>query len=114
MKKLPPHWHDVYPAGTKEGDEEFTFFIALTRHPKKLPWRSTSMLVKETGLSPEKVDRLIAKYEKLGMIFINPKNDTQWGYWELNQELVPEQKISIRDKDHIERLGRKGIEYKID
>ena len=113
MQKNPPKWTDVYPAGTKEGDEEYAFFIALTRHPKKYTWRSTSSLAKEAGLSRERVDQLLQKYEKLGMVFINPKNDEQWGYWELNPELVPNQPMSIRDKDQAERLNKKGIEYEV-
>lgn len=113
MKKLPSKWTDVYPAGTREGDEEYAFFIALTRHPKKYTWRSTSSLAKEASLTRERVDKLLQKYEKLRMVIINPKNDEQWGYWEFHQELLPDEPMSIRDKDQTERLNKKGLEYEV-
>ena len=80
-KKYPHKWVNIYPQGTKEGDEEQKFFIALARHPKYV-WRSTSALTKESGLSSERVDEIIVKYYNKGMIFQNPKNEDQWGYWE--------------------------------
>ena len=77
----PPKWTNVYPQGSKEGDEESKFFIALGRNPK-FKWRSVSAIAKETGLSQKRVEEIVAKYYTNGMVLQNPKNEDQWGYWE--------------------------------
>jgi hypothetical protein len=74
-------WWEVYPKGTKEGDEESRFFCALSRHPE-FKYRSVEKLSEEAGLTPVRVDEIIAKYASAGMIFPNPKDPEQWGYWE--------------------------------
>jgi hypothetical protein len=103
--KTPPKWTDIYPQGSKEGDEEQEFFIVLSRNPK-YKWRSTAQLAKEARLTKERVDEIIAKYWKKGMVFQNPQNDDQWGYWERNPEMLPEDKDSITGKDHKDRIGK--------
>ena len=59
MKK-PARWSEVYPQGTPEGDEEQKFFIALVR-TQDFNFQSTTMLVKKTGLSRERVEEIIEK-----------------------------------------------------
>ena len=58
MKK-PPHWFDVYPQGTQQGDEEQKIFTSLSRSGNKWVWRSIGALEKETGLSKEKVEKMV-------------------------------------------------------
>jgi len=101
----PKKWVDVYPHGTKEGDEELKFFIALARHPK-YQWRSTSGIAKEIGLTPERVEEIIQKYYKKGMVFQNPKNEDQWGYWERVPDMLPEEQKSISKKDQDKRIDK--------
>lgn len=102
MVNAPQKWIDVYPQGCKEGDEEQKFFIALARN-KDYDWRSVNSVAKDSGLSKERVDELIAKYVKKGLIFQNPTNDTLWGYWErvphmLVKKLTPSDLLfSVRD-----------------
>lgn len=98
----PKKWIDVYPQGTKDGDEEQRFFIALARHPE-YKWRSTEILAKQSGLSEERVEKLILKYHKKGMIFQNPKNKEQWGYWERVPDMIKEKK-SVSDADKQKRI----------
>lgn len=105
MKKLPPRWTDIYPQGTKEGDEEQSFFIALARNPK-WQWRSTAQLAKEANLSKERVEEIINKYYKKGMIFQNPSNPDMWGYWERNPDLVPKDDGTVTKKDHDDRVAK--------
>lgn len=102
---MPKKWQDIYPHGTKEGDEEWKFFVALERH-KKWDWRSVSALSKETGLTKERVEEIAEKYRKLGLVFQNPKNDDHWGYWERVPHMVPKPVPSITKKDHDDRLRR--------
>ena len=102
--KKPPKWTDVYPQGTKEGDEEQVFFIALARHPK-WEWRSVPQLSKEAGLTEKRVEELINKYYKKGMIFQNPKNEIYWGYWERVPEYLPKDNGSITGKDQKHRIN---------
>lgn len=104
MKKLPK-WTDVYPQGCKAGDEEQDFFIALARNPK-WQWRSVAAIAKESGLSKERVEELLNKYWKRGMIFQNPQNDDQWGYWERVPQMVPDSHHSISDDDHTNRIKK--------
>lgn len=101
-KKIKPKkWTDTYPVGTKEGDEEARFFKVLARNVK-YEWRSTAALSKEGNLSKKRAEEIIAKYHKLGIIFQNPRNEEQWGYWERVPHMLPEKKDSIskNDKDH--------------
>jgi hypothetical protein len=100
----PRKWHDVYPQGTKEGDEELVFFKALARHPK-YSWRNTSTLAHETGLPRRRVEELITKYVQKGMIFQNPSKDEEWAYWERVPQLLLKDNRSITEKDHDIRIG---------
>ena len=101
--KTPSKWTSVYPHGTKEGDEELRFFISLARNPK-YQWRSTAAIAKESKLSLERVEEIINKYYKKGMVFQNPKNEDQWGYWERVPEMLPKILKSISQKDQEKRL----------
>jgi len=101
----PKKWSEVYPQGTKEGDEEQKFFIALARHPK-WTWRSTSAIAKETNLTKERVEEIIAKYFKKNMVFQNPQNEDQWAYWERVPEMLPKDQGTITEKDQKERIKK--------
>ena len=97
-------WINVYPQGTKEGDEEQKFFISLARHPK-YEWRSLAAVAKESGLDKKRVEQIIQKYYKAGMIVQNPKNEDQWGYWErLDSSLLNSPSKSMAEKDHEQRI----------
>lgn len=103
-----PNWVDVYPQGTQEGDEEQAFFCALSR--SKWTWRSTAALSKEAHISMERVDEIIQKYWKLDMVYQNPANEDQWGYWtrvfEENPLMEPKEEVSITQKDHNDRMKK--------
>lgn len=100
----PLKWTSVYPHGTKQGDEELKFFISLARNPK-FQWRSTSAIAKESGLTKERVEEIISKYHKKGIVFQNPKNEDQYGYWERCPEMLPDDKKSISGKDQNDRVN---------
>lgn len=102
-RKLPPKWPDVYPQGTKAGDEEQVFFIALGRHPK-WDWRSTAQLAKEVKVTKERIEQIIQKYFNKGMVFQNPLNEDQWGYWERHPTLLPQEEDQLVDADHKDRI----------
>lgn len=99
----PRKWTEVYPQGSKTGDEEQKFFIALARNPK-FKWRSTSAVAKESGLSKERVEEIVAKYYAKGMVFQNPKNEDQWGYWERVPEMVEDGVKSLSSADKTKRI----------
>lgn len=106
MAKIKPKkWTEVYPAGTKEGDEETRFFRSLARNPK-YDWRSAAAVAKESGLTISRVEEIISKYFKLNMVFQNPKNEDHWGYWERVPHMLPDEYISISDSDKISRLDK--------
>lgn len=103
--KNPPNWYDVYPKGTKEGDEEQKVFTSLARNNKWI-WRSVSAISKEVNLSKERVEEILYKYFKKGMVFQNPKNEDQWGYWSNVPEMLDgKNKKSIRVEDLEKRLN---------
>jgi hypothetical protein len=78
---MPKCWWEVFPQGTRDGDEESRFFCALARHPD-FKYRSVEKLSEEAQLSKSRVEDIISKYAPLGMILQNPKDPDQWGYWE--------------------------------
>lgn len=85
VKKIKPaKWYEIYPHGTKEGNEELLFFKAISRHPK-YEYRSIQALVKETGLDIERIEQIIDKYARKvnpPLLYQHPKHENHWGYWE--------------------------------
>lgn len=105
MIKKPRKWTEIYPQGTKTGDEEQRFFIALSRNPK-YEWRSTAALAKEANLSEERTDEILSKYFKKGIVFQNPKNEDQWGYWERVPEMLPKDDSTVAKTDQKKRIDK--------
>lgn len=110
MKKYPAHWHEVYPQGTSEGNEEQRFFVALIRNPnpdaESWTWRSTSQIAAAAKLTPLRVEEIAVKYLNKGMVFQHASNVDQWGYWELNKDCLPKDVGSIRRKDQNDRIDK--------
>ena len=106
--KLPKKWWEVYPQGTKEGDEESAFFLAIERHPTYV-FRSIAMIAKESKLSVERVEEIISKYAKYKIVVPHPKpkNESNWGYWERVIVEFPElfqSNNTLAQKDHDKRI----------
>ncbi len=100
-------WTELYPQGTKEGDEECAFFISLARNPKYV-WRSTSGIANDTGLSKERVEEIIDKYFRIHIVYQHPKNDDNWGYWErIPPDMLPKEYQSLVSKDQKQRMKKK-------
>lgn len=104
-KKTPPKWTEVYPQGTKEGNEEQKFFIALARNPK-WEWRTVAAIAQESGLSNKRVEEIIAKYYKCGMVVQSSKNEDLWAYWERVPQAASKEDKSITDKDQQARMDK--------
>ena len=101
--KKPKKWTQVYPQGTKEGDEEQSLFISLSRNPK-WQWRSVAQLAAESNLTKVRVEEILNKYFKRGMVFQNPSNSDQWGYWERVPHMLPDDTSTIAKKDQKKRI----------
>lgn len=103
----PKKWTEVYPHGTKEGDEESKFFKALARHPK-YDWRSTGAIVKASKLPQDRVEEIIDKYINMTppLIFPHPKNDAHWGYWERVPDMLKDDDRDLSTKDKDNRIGK--------
>lgn len=107
--KTPPNWYDVYPKGSKQGDEEQKVFTSLARNSKWV-WRSVSAIAKEVGLAKERVEEILYKYYKKNMVFQNPKNEDQWGYWANVPEMLKSNTTkSIGSEDIQKRLNLESI-----
>ena len=104
MKKLKT-WAEVFPQGTKEGDEEQRFFIALSRHPK-FHWRSTKAIMKESNLNEGRVEEIIEKYLDMGLIFGSDSREDHWAYWERVPDLLKKDLRSISKKDKDGRIDK--------
>lgn len=100
----PKKWVDVYPHGTQEGDEELKFFISIAR--SKYTWRTVAGIAKETGLTRLRVEEIISKYLKKGMVYQDPNNEDQWGYWERVPDMIPKKQKTVSQKDHADRLDK--------
>ena len=104
-KRTPPKWTEVYPQGTKEGDEEQKFFIAIARN-HKWDFRSVAAISKEIGLPEKRIEEIIQKYFKTGMIVQSPKNEDHWAYWERVPKLGEKDDASIAEKDQDMRISK--------
>lgn len=85
-----------------ENDDEKKLFRALARHEKAN--RSTDGLAGETKLSAKRVEEIIDKYVKLGMILpVNTKDgNVLWTYWERADR--KEKELSIADANKAKRV----------
>lgn len=104
----PKKWTEVYPYGTKEGDEEGKFFRALARHAK-YEYRSVGALVKDTGLTRERVEEIIDKYANRvqpPLVYAHPSNEDHWGYWERCPDRLQSDKRNISQKDQDNRVKK--------
>lgn len=104
----PKKWHEVYPYGSKAGDEEAKVFRALSRN-KKVDFRSTAAVVKATGLSRERVEEIIDKYAtkvQPPLIYAHPTNEDHWGYWEKVPEMLKKDDRGIAQKDRDSRIDK--------
>ena len=102
-----PKWVDIVNPNTKEGAEEYAFFIALARHAE-YAWRSISAIAKETGLTQERVEELSNKFHKKNMVVNHPTNSSHWGYWDRvpKNDLPALGKLSVSDKDKKDRIDK--------
>ena len=96
----PDKWWAVY-----HGDEEKKFFTALCRD-KDYSFRSISMIAKETKISEKRIEEIIDKYMKKGMVFQSPKNPEHFGYWERNEKYLDEDIGSIAEEDQKDRISK--------
>lgn len=94
-KNKMPEWYEIYPQGTQEGEEEKSFFISLARNKKYKNWRSASAISKETNIHQQRVEEIIFKYNKIGLVIQNPSNTEFWGYYHNNLDSIPEEKDSV-------------------
>lgn len=103
----PKKWTEVYPYGTKEGDQEAKFFRAIARN-QKYDYRSVSALIKETGLTRERVEEIIDKYSKFNppLLYPHPSNEDHWGYWERCPDQLHSDKRNISQKDQDNRVNK--------
>lgn len=104
----PKKWPEVYPYGTKEGDEEARFFRALARH-SKFEYRSVGAIVKSTGLTRERVEEIIDKYVnkiKPPLVYPHQTNEDHWCYWERCPDVIQKDNRGISEKDKDNRIDK--------
>lgn len=102
--RYPPKWQELCEQGTKEGEEEQAFFIAISRHPRHT-WLTTTILARTSKLSLERVDEILEKYEKIKVVINDPNHEDQWAYWENVKELLKEE-VSLLEEDRRRRMEK--------
>lgn len=103
----PKKWTEVYAHGTKAGDEEMAVFKVLARG--KYDYRSVGAIVKESGISRERVEEIIHKYatkHSPPLIVQHPTNEDNWGYWERNLGSVKKPKKGVAKTDKDDRVKK--------
>jgi hypothetical protein len=76
MKK----WYDVY-----QGNDERAFFVGkdgksgLVR--SSYNYRSVAALAKESGLSKGRVEQIVSKYLKMGLVVASSDKEDHYAYW---------------------------------
>mgnify|MGYP006275009865 CR=1 FL=1 len=106
-KNKMPEWYEIYPQGTPEGEEEKKFFISLARNKKYKQWRSVSAISKEINISEERIEQIIFKYNKIGLVIQNPSNSEFWGYYHNNLSEIPEERKSVIIEERKKLLNKK-------
>lgn len=104
----PKKWHEVYPYGTREGEEEAKVFRALSRH-HKYEYRSTGAIQKATGLERERIEEILDKYmNKVSppLIYPHPTNEDHWGYWERCADQIKKDRRNISQKEQDRRVDK--------
>lgn len=104
----PKKWTEIYPYGTKEGDEESKVFRALARN-SKWDYRSIGAIVRATGLDRERVEEIIEKYStKINppLIYPHQTNEDHYAYWERIPETVNKDLRGISQKDKDKRIDQ--------
>lgn len=99
-------WWQVYA-----NDEEKKFFVGKDGHSglvrkQDYSWRSTDLLAKESGLSKARVEQIIDKYHKAGLVLQHPKDPEKWGYWENVNTTTAAAKGSVVEEDQKDRVGK--------
>ena len=102
--KKPPYWTDVYAVGTKDGDDEYEFFVALSRDP--LVWRTTYQIAKTSGLSEKRVEEILDKYLRMGLVFAHEREDNKWAYWERVPDRLERVVKPLHLKDQDDRINK--------
>jgi hypothetical protein len=77
----------------------------LARHTK-WTYRSVAQISKESNLTKERVEEILQKYWRRGMVFQNPSNEDQWAYWERVPDMVPAKQRSVTEEDQQNRIER--------
>jgi predicted transcriptional regulator len=107
MSKLHKKWWEVYA-----NDEEKKFFVGkdghsgLVRNPD-FHWRSTEALSREAGLTKARIEQIIDKYHKAGIVVQHEKDPEKWGYWEnVASKAATNPKGSVVDEDQKDRIDK--------
>ena len=58
------------------------------------------------AMTKERVEEIIQKYHKKGIVIQCPTNDAHWGYWERNLDQVPDEPETIANKDQKDRINK--------
>jgi hypothetical protein len=113
-QKSPKKWWECY-----NGDEEKRFFVGkdgssgLCRKAD-FDWRSTEALSRESGLSKARVEQIIDKYHKAGIVVQHAKDPEKWAYWEKVNNSTAQSKAGTVEEDQKNRIDKaKGKTTKV-
>ena len=100
-------WWQVYG-----NDDEKRFFVGkdgksgLIRNGE-FDWRSTDSLARESGLTKARIEQIIDKYHKAGIVIQHQKDPEKWGYWEkVAPQLAKAASKGVADADKDKRVDK--------
>lgn len=101
-------WWEVY-----SNDDEKKFFVGKDGHSglvrkADFHWRSTDALSRESGLTKARIEQIIDKYHKAGIVVQHAKDPEKWGYW-ANVANAKEKDSTVEEdqKDRLDKAKKK-------
>lgn len=95
------NWEFVVNTRTKDGQEEYDFFIFLSRDPNHI-WRPIWDIAKHTNLKLERVKEIIRLYAKANMVIIHHENSDLVAYWKRLPNASKQ--LTLTEEDHQKRM----------
>lgn len=98
-------WHEVAVSA-----DEYAFFIGKDKKSglvrSSYDFRSVAAIAKESGLTKDKVEALVDKFMKMGIVVQSPNKEDHYGYWDrVSPNLGKTQTASLSEADKAKRVG---------
>lgn len=98
-------WYDNYC-----NDDELFFFVGRDKKSglvrSDFDYRSVAALIKESGLTEQRVEQILNKYLKKGLVIQSTNKIDHYAYWRLAKNQGGEKKKSLAQSDKDKRMAK--------